>query len=159
MTDSSSIDKSAEKCPFTGAKGGRRNRDWWPDTLDVSVLHRNSDLSNPLDKAFDYPKEFLCFKFFRFAISFIQLHNTILATVDELIGCFLCEFDTNRLTTKSSLLQVGQPTLIPRGIVLLMRGLSSFVAYRVEYHRAGSETFRGLGGYKNVARGRGRPLS
>ena len=34
------------------------NRDWWPTTLDVSVLHRNSDLSDPMDEAFDYAKEF-----------------------------------------------------------------------------------------------------
>src|SRR5205085_1048314 len=37
---------------------GRRNRDWWPEALDVSVLHRNSDLSDPMGKEFDYAKEF-----------------------------------------------------------------------------------------------------
>jgi catalase-peroxidase len=42
------------KCPFSS----RRNRDWWPNTLDVSVLHRNSDLSDPMGEAFDYAKEF-----------------------------------------------------------------------------------------------------
>jgi catalase-peroxidase len=45
------------KCPFTGARG-HANRDWWPDALDVSVLHRNSDLSDPMGEAFDYAKEF-----------------------------------------------------------------------------------------------------
>ena len=45
------------KCPFTGARG-HSNRDWWPDALDVSVLHRNSSLSDPMGKAFDYAKEF-----------------------------------------------------------------------------------------------------
>ena len=45
------------KCPFTGARG-HANRDWWPDALDVSVLHRNSTLSDPMDEAFDYAKEF-----------------------------------------------------------------------------------------------------
>jgi catalase-peroxidase len=45
------------KCPFTGARG-RGNRDWWPDALDVSVLHRNSTLSDPMGEAFDYAKEF-----------------------------------------------------------------------------------------------------
>src|SRR5215216_4819408 len=45
------------KCPFTGARG-HTNRDWWPDALDVSVLHRNSTLSDPMDQAFDYAKEF-----------------------------------------------------------------------------------------------------
>ena len=44
------------KCPFSGR--ARTNRDWWPDSLDVSVLHRNSSLSDPTDKAFDYAKEF-----------------------------------------------------------------------------------------------------
>ena len=34
------------------------NRDWWPDALDVSVLHRNSTLSDPMGEAFDYAKEF-----------------------------------------------------------------------------------------------------
>jgi catalase-peroxidase len=46
------------KCPFTGGTRGHGNRDWWPDTLDISVLHRNSTLSDPMGKAFDYAKEF-----------------------------------------------------------------------------------------------------
>jgi catalase-peroxidase len=46
------------KCPFSGAQRAHRNRDWWPDALDVSVLHRNSALSDPMDEAFDYAKEF-----------------------------------------------------------------------------------------------------
>jgi len=46
------------KCPFTGGTRGHGNRDWWPDTLDISVLHRNSTLSDPMGKAFDYAKAF-----------------------------------------------------------------------------------------------------
>jgi catalase-peroxidase len=46
------------KCPFTGGTRGHSNRDWWPEGLDVSVLHRNSTLSDPMGKAFDYAKEF-----------------------------------------------------------------------------------------------------
>jgi catalase-peroxidase len=46
------------KCPFPGGKRAHGNRDWWPDSLDVSVLHRNSGLSDPMGKAFDYAKEF-----------------------------------------------------------------------------------------------------
>jgi catalase-peroxidase len=46
------------KCPFTGGNRGHANRDWWPDTLDISVLHRNSTMSDPMGKAFDYAKEF-----------------------------------------------------------------------------------------------------
>jgi catalase-peroxidase len=42
-------------CPFTG---GRSNRDWWPKALDISSLHRNSDLSDPLGKDFDYAAAF-----------------------------------------------------------------------------------------------------
>ena len=48
-------DKSAGKCPFTHT---HRNRDWWPNQLDLSVLHKNSDLSDPMGKAFNYAKEF-----------------------------------------------------------------------------------------------------
>jgi catalase-peroxidase len=46
------------KCPFSGVTRAHRNRDWWPDALDVSVLHRNSSLSDPMGKAFDYAREF-----------------------------------------------------------------------------------------------------
>ncbi|HEY6347686.1 MAG TPA: catalase/peroxidase HPI [Bryobacteraceae bacterium] len=45
----------AAKCPVAH---GPRNREWWPDALDVSVLHRNSRLSYPLGDGFDYAKEF-----------------------------------------------------------------------------------------------------
>jgi catalase-peroxidase len=45
------------KCPFTGTRGPK-NRDWWPDALDIEMLHRNSSLSDPMGKDFDYAKEF-----------------------------------------------------------------------------------------------------
>ena len=50
----------AGKCPVAhGSPGrGRRNREWWPDALDVSVLHRNSNLSDPMGTDFDYAKAF-----------------------------------------------------------------------------------------------------
>jgi catalase-peroxidase len=48
-------DESAGKCPFTR---GHMNRDWWPQQLDLQVLHRNSTLSDPMGEAFDYAKEF-----------------------------------------------------------------------------------------------------
>ncbi|MCA6099571.1 MULTISPECIES: catalase/peroxidase HPI [Bradyrhizobium] len=51
-------DEGAGKCPFTGGPRGHSNRDWWPETLDVQVLHRNSSLSDPMGKGFDYAKEF-----------------------------------------------------------------------------------------------------
>jgi catalase-peroxidase len=36
----------------------RTNADWWPDQLDLSVLHRHSRLSNPLEEDFDYAEQF-----------------------------------------------------------------------------------------------------
>lgn len=53
--DAKNDDKNAGKCPFGH---GHRNRDWWPDALDVQVLHNNSKLSDPMGAAFDYAKEF-----------------------------------------------------------------------------------------------------
>jgi catalase-peroxidase len=56
--DARTEDKSAGKCPFTGSTRGRTNRDWWPNQLDIQVLHRNSNLSDPMGEQFDYVKEF-----------------------------------------------------------------------------------------------------
>ena len=53
--DAKTDDKSAGKCPVMH---GHTNRDWWPSTLDVQVLHHNSALSDPMGEAFDYAKEF-----------------------------------------------------------------------------------------------------
>lgn len=50
-------DDTSGTCPFTG-KRGPVNRDWWPNALDISVLHRNSSLSDPMGDDFDYAKEF-----------------------------------------------------------------------------------------------------
>ncbi|MEU2508211.1 catalase/peroxidase HPI [Streptomyces sp. NPDC007863] len=36
----------------------RTNRDWWPNQLDLSVLHRNDPQADPLDQGFDYATEF-----------------------------------------------------------------------------------------------------
>jgi catalase-peroxidase len=36
----------------------RTNRDWWPNQLDLSVLHQHSPSSNPMDPDFDYAEEF-----------------------------------------------------------------------------------------------------
>ncbi len=52
------VHKGAGECPFSGGKRGHANRDWWPDHLDVQILHRNSPASDPLGKEFDYAKEF-----------------------------------------------------------------------------------------------------
>jgi len=53
------------KCPVTGAHGkpthgggGTRNRDWWPNQLKLNILRQYSSLSDPMDKDFNYAKEF-----------------------------------------------------------------------------------------------------
>ncbi|MBX3569049.1 MAG: catalase/peroxidase HPI [Rhizobiaceae bacterium] len=51
-------DDKGGKCPFTGGSKGPGNRDWWPNQLDVSVLHRNSSLSDPMGEGFDYAEAF-----------------------------------------------------------------------------------------------------
>jgi catalase-peroxidase len=50
---------SAGKCPVdhSGARS-RGNRDWWPNQLDLSMLHHHSALSDPMGKDFDYAEEF-----------------------------------------------------------------------------------------------------
>jgi catalase-peroxidase len=53
--DAKTDDKNSGKCPFAG---GRTNRDWWPDALSIEMLHRNSDLSDPMGRDFDYAREF-----------------------------------------------------------------------------------------------------
>jgi catalase-peroxidase len=55
--DAKTDDKSAGKCPFTTGRSAS-NRHWWPDALNVDVLHRNSNLSDPMGKEFDYAREF-----------------------------------------------------------------------------------------------------
>ena len=48
-------------CPYTGAKqddGAKYNRDWWPNQLDLKILHGNSPQADPMDAKFDYAKEF-----------------------------------------------------------------------------------------------------
>lgn len=53
------------KCPFHNgslknnvAGGGTRNRDWWPNQLNLQVLRQHSSKSDPMDKDFNYAKEF-----------------------------------------------------------------------------------------------------
>src|SRR6185295_8698528 len=45
-------------CPFTGGSHAHTNRDWWPNQLNLQVLHQHSILSNPMGEGFDYAKEF-----------------------------------------------------------------------------------------------------
>ncbi len=47
------------KCPFNHAGGvGRTNRDWWPNSLRLDLLHQHSSKSDPMEADFDYAKEF-----------------------------------------------------------------------------------------------------
>ena len=57
----SNSDKPAGKCPVVhgaAAPRPRANRDWWPDQLNIQVLHQHSPWSDPMGAAFDYAKEF-----------------------------------------------------------------------------------------------------
>ncbi|MGP7971354.1 MAG: catalase/peroxidase HPI [Desulfobaccales bacterium] len=51
--DAKTDDKSVGKCPVV-----HTNRDWWPNQLNLRVLHQHSALSNPTGEAFDYAKAF-----------------------------------------------------------------------------------------------------
>ena len=44
------------KCPVTGS--GTSNRDWWPNQLQLDILHQHSSKSNPMGEDFNYAKEF-----------------------------------------------------------------------------------------------------
>jgi catalase-peroxidase len=48
------MSKTGSSCPVRTAT----NRDWWPNQLNLQVLHRHSTLSNPMGEAFDYAREF-----------------------------------------------------------------------------------------------------
>src|ERR1700734_1559525 len=46
------------KCPFNHADYVPTNRDWWPNQVNVQVLHQHSPLSDPMGKEFNYAEEF-----------------------------------------------------------------------------------------------------
>ena len=58
--------KELSKCPFTGvgtpakfsSGRGQTNRDFWPNSLNLKILGLHSELTNPMDKKFNYAKEF-----------------------------------------------------------------------------------------------------
>lgn len=56
--------ESTGKCPFSGAAlkiaaaGGTKNRDWWPEKLNVGILRQHAAISDPMDPDFDYAKAF-----------------------------------------------------------------------------------------------------
>ena len=66
MKNHSELKSNGEsKCPFMGgikkqsAGGGSNNNSWWPNQLKLNILRQHSSLSNPMDKKFNYAKEFL----------------------------------------------------------------------------------------------------
>ena len=52
------------QCPYSGSTlryteaGAKGNRDWWPDQLNLEILHQQSSLSNPMGEEFNYAEEF-----------------------------------------------------------------------------------------------------
>jgi len=51
-------DNAPGKCPVIHGRGGRSNRDWWPDNLRLEGLNQHAPRSNPMGEAFDYAKAF-----------------------------------------------------------------------------------------------------
>ena len=55
---------SESNCPFSGSMlehttaGAKGNRDWWPNQLNLAILHQHPSLSNPMGEEFNYAKEF-----------------------------------------------------------------------------------------------------
>ena len=52
-----------QKCPFSGKKmpvagKGTTNKDWWPNQVNLGILHQHAPSSNPMDKDFNYAEEF-----------------------------------------------------------------------------------------------------
>jgi catalase-peroxidase len=53
-----------KRCPVTGAVSktaagkGTSNRDWWPNQLDIGLLHQHPQVGNPMDREFSYADEF-----------------------------------------------------------------------------------------------------
>ena len=51
----------ASECPFSGAnttKGNTATEEWWPEQLDLRILHQHDRKSNPMGEDFDYAKAF-----------------------------------------------------------------------------------------------------
>ena len=51
-------EKKESKCPVHSAGGGTKNRDWWPNQLNLNILRQHSSLSNPMGDDFNYAEEF-----------------------------------------------------------------------------------------------------
>ena len=57
-----------DKCPYSSGfrkntiLGTQTNADWWPNQLNINILHQHSKLSNPMDPQFNYAQEFKSLK-------------------------------------------------------------------------------------------------
>ena len=53
---------SEAKCPVmhgaSATQGAQSNRDWWPNQLNLNILHQHAPASNPMDEGFDYAEAF-----------------------------------------------------------------------------------------------------
>jgi catalase-peroxidase len=56
--DQSKNTSTESRCPFNHGASAAKNRDWWPNQVDLKVLHQHSELSDPMGKEFDYAREF-----------------------------------------------------------------------------------------------------
>ena len=67
------------KCPFhstvlkQSAGSGTRNRDWWPNQLNLGILRQNSSLSDPMDKEYKYAKEFNSLDYYKVKQDVLEL--------------------------------------------------------------------------------------
>ncbi|MDF3129032.1 catalase/peroxidase HPI [Kiritimatiellaeota bacterium B1221] len=55
------VEKELNKCPIMhggNTSSGTTNKDWWPNQLNLDILHQHSVLSNPMGEDFDYAEEF-----------------------------------------------------------------------------------------------------
>ncbi|WP_263065036.1 catalase/peroxidase HPI [Dickeya dadantii] len=58
MTTESKCPFHHQSTPVTASGSGTDNRDWWPNQLNLNILHQHSSLSDPLDKGFNYAEAF-----------------------------------------------------------------------------------------------------
>ena len=56
--DQSKNKPTESKCPFNHGASAPTNRDWWPNQVNLKVLHQHSNLSDPMGEEFDYAREF-----------------------------------------------------------------------------------------------------
>ena len=64
MEENFETNKDKAECPFGfGTQNDVKNvihsnKNWWPNQLNLKILHQNSVLTNPMDKEFNYAEEF-----------------------------------------------------------------------------------------------------